>query len=178
MANKMYEYGTSPRKIDPEYYPRNTYGRKLREEKLREREERERKELEEKKKRKRALKLEKKIHHKNIALIIGMFLMLLAISYRNSLITERFNEIQNKKEELAQVEKSNEQTQVSIESSLNLENLEKNAKKELGMQKLDRNQKVYITLPKEDYTESATEEIKKNEQSSNWIKKLINKLFK
>lgn len=178
MANRMYEYETSPRKIAPEYYPKSTSSRKSREQRLKEREEREKQELEEKKKRKIALKLEKRVHHKNIALIVSMFLILLAISYRNSLITERFNEIQNKKEELAQVEKSNEQTQVSIESSLNLENLEKTAKKELGMQKLNNDQKVYITLPKEDYTESATEEITKNEESTNWFKKLINKLFK
>lgn len=178
MANRMYEYETSPRKTVPEYYPKSTSNRKSREQRLKEREEREKKELEEKKKRKIALKLEKRVHHKNIALIVSMFLILLAISYRNSLITERFNEIQNKKEELSQVEKSNEQTQVSIESSLNLENLEKTAKKELGMQKLKNDQKIYITLPKEDYTESATEEITENEESSNWFKKLINKLFK
>ena len=106
-----------------------------------------------------------------------MFLLLLTVSYRNSLITERFNEIQDKKKELAAVQKTNEQTEVSIESSLNLKNLEKSAKKKLGMQKLENNQKVYVTLPKEDYTESATQEIAEN-NDSNWIENLINKVFK
>ena len=173
MAN-MYQYGTSPRKIEPEYNPRRKTKKK---ETLKEKEERQKRELEEKKQKKMALKLEKRKHHKNIAIIIGMFLLLLTVSYRNSLITERFNEIQDKKKELAAVQKTNEQTEVSIESSLNLKNLEKSAKKKLGMQKLDNSQKVYVTLPKEDYTESATQEITENNNSS-WIENLVNKLFK
>ena len=123
------------------------------------------------------LKREKKIHYQNIAIIISMFLVLLTISYRNSLITEKFNQIQNKKQELSAIEKTNGQTEISIESSLNLKSLEKSAKKQLGMQKLDKDQKVYITLPKKDYTESATPEIE-TENNSNWLKDLFAKLFK
>lgn len=173
MAN-MYQYGTSPRKIEPEYNPKRKTKKR---ETLKEKEERQKRELEEKKQKKIALKLEKRKHHKNIVLILGMFLLLLTVSYRNSLITERFNEIQDKKKELAAVQKTNEQTEVSIESSLNLKNLENTAQSKLGMQKLENKQKVYITLPKEDYTESATHEIKE-ENSSSWIENLINKLFK
>ena len=103
---------------------------------------------------------------------------MLAISYRNSLITERFNEIQEKKQELSSIQKTNEQTQVSIESSLNLKNLENAAEEKLGMQKLENDQKVYITLPKQDYTESETEEIIEEEENLNWFQKIINNLFK
>ena len=53
----------------------------------------------------------------------------------------------------------------------------KTAKKKLGMQKLDNDQKVYVTLPKKDYTESATPEVE-TEQSSNWLKDLFAKFFK
>ncbi len=170
MARYAYQYETSPRKIQPEYNPKKKTKKKKSEEQ-------QIKELEEKKQRQKELKLEKRKHHKNIAVIIGIFLLLLTISYRNSLITEKFNEIQSKKSQLAAVEKSNGQTEVSIESSLNLNNIEKTAKKKLGMQKLDNDQKKYVSLPKKDYTESATPEIE-IELETNWFQKLISKLFK
>ena len=166
MARYAYQYETSPRKIQPEYNPKKKTKKKKSEEQ-------QIKELEEKKQRQKELKLEKRKHHKNIAVIIGIFLLLLTISYRNSLITEKFNEIQSKKSQLAAVEKSNGQTEVSIESS----NIEKTAKKKLGMQKLDNDQKKYVSLPKKDYTESATPEIE-IELETNWFQKLISKLFK
>lgn len=177
-----YQYETSPRKRQPEYDMRrkkdsNRYDRYKQQV---EEEERLKKELEEKKRKKMAIKLEKKKHHKNIALIIGGFLLLLAISYRNSLITERFNEIQSKKQELSAIQKTNEQTQVSIESSLNLKNVEQSAEEKLGMQKLDKEQKVYITLPKEDYTEPANDDLIKDsepEKELNIFQKILNKIF-
>ena len=50
------------------------------------------------------------MYHKNIVMILAVFLVLLAISYRNSLITEKFNEIQKKKTELSMIEKANGQS--------------------------------------------------------------------
>ena len=174
MALSNYEYGTSPRKIRPEYNPkRRNSKREL--EKIAE--EKEKRELEEKKKKKMKIKLEKRRHHKNIALIISGFLLLLAISYRNSLITEKFNEIRDIKKELAAVQKTNEQTEVSIESSLNLKSLEEIAKEKLGMQKLENSQKKYITLPKVDYTETASQEIVEETENENWLQRIINKIF-
>ena len=170
MAGGSYQYGTSPRKIQPEYSP------KKRQTKKKNPKQNKRIKAEEKK-RMEKLKKEKKIHYQNIAIIISMFLVLLTISYRNSLITEKFNQIQNKKEELSAIEKTNGQTEISIESSLNLKSLEKTAKKKLGMQKLDKDQKVYVTLPKKDYTESALPEVE-TENSSNWLKNIFTKLFK
>ena len=167
MAGRVYQYGTSPRKIQPEYNPNRKVTKKKKTKQIKEQEEQ----------RKKKIKLEKRRHHKNIALIIAMFLLLLTVSYRNSLITEKFKEIQNTKQELASIQKTNEQTEVAIESSLNLKNVEKAAKKKLGMQKLENSQKVYITLPKEDYTESATQEIVK-EETQNWFQKITIKLFK
>lgn len=41
------------------------------------------------------------------------------------------------------------------------------------MQKLNNSQTVYINLPKEDYVEPASEEIKK-ENDLNWFEKIIN----
>lgn len=163
---RSYQYGTSPRKIEPNYRPRKKTTQK--EKIIKANEEQQRINY---------LKAEKRRQHKNIAMIVGVFLILLAISYRNSLITERFNEIQDKKSELAAIEKTNGQLEVSIESSLNLGNVEKEAKKSLGMNKLSDKQKVYVTLPKKDYIETTTESIK-IEEDSNWFKSLINKIFK
>ena len=170
MAGSSYQYGTSPRKIQPEYNQKRKTTKKKnpKQNKKIKAEEKEKKEQ---------LKKEKKIHYQNIAIIISMFLVLLTISYRNSLITEKFNQIQNKKQELSAIEKTNGQTEISIESSLNLKSLEKTAKKKLGMQKLDKDQKVYVTLPKKDYTESALPEVE-TEQNSNWLKDLFTKFFK
>ena len=163
---RSYQYGTSPRKIEPNYRPRK---KTIQKEKVIK--------ANEEQQRLNNLKAEKRRHHKNIAIIVGVFLILLAISYRNSLITERFNEIQDKKSQLAAIEKTNGQLEVSIESSLNLGNVEKEAKKSLGMNKLSDKQKVYVTLPKKDYIESTTESIKIQDES-NWLQSLINKIFK
>ena len=163
---RSYQYGTSPRKIEPNYRPRKKTAKKEKIIKANEEQQRI-----------NSLKSEKKRHHKNIAMVVGIFLILLAISYRNSLITERFNEIQDKKSELAAIEKTNGQLEVSIEGSLNLNNVEKEAKKSLGMNKLSNDQKVFVTLPKKDYIESSTESVKIGEYS-NWFQSLMNKLFK
>ena len=182
MAGSMYQYGTSPRKIQPEYNPKNNpYRNPKRKQTNKKKTKQNNKNIKkikaEEKQRMEQLKKEKKIHYQNIAIIISMFLILLTISYRNSLITEKFNQIQNRKQELSALEKTNGQTEINIESSLNLKSLEKSAKKQLGMQKLENDQKVYITLPKKDYTESATPEIE-TENTSNWLKDLFAKLFK
>ena len=174
MAGNMYQYGTSPRKIQPEYNPKRKKTKKKNPKQIK----KSKAQIKvEEKQRMEQLKKEKKIHYQNIAIIISMFLVLLTISYRNSLITEKFNQIQNKKQELASIEKTNGQTEISIESSLNLKSVEKKAKKQLGMQKLDNNQKVYVSLPKKDYTESAIPEVK-TEESTNWFIELFSKLFK
>jgi len=163
---RSYQYGTSPRKIEPNYTPRKKTTQKEKNIKLNEEQQKI-----------NNLKAEKRRHHKNIAMIVGVFLILLAVSYRNSLITERFNEIQDKKRELAAIEKTNGQLEVSIESSLNLGNIEKEAKKSLGMNKLKDKQRVYVTLPKKDYIEATTESIK-IEEELNWLQSLINNIFK
>ena len=167
-----YEYGATPRKLEPEYGPRKTKKSK---------EEFEKQIKINEKQKKEAMKMEKKKHNKNVALVAAIFLILLTISYRSSLINERFNEIQNSKEKLASIQKTNGQLEVSIESSINLSNVEKSAKERLGMQKLDNGQKVYVTLDKKDYVEGSTENIDitsdSDKSSDTWYKKIINKIL-
>ena len=167
-----YEYGATPRKLEPEYGPRKTRKSK---------EEFERQLKINEKQKKEAMKMEKKKHNKNVALVAAIFLVLLTISYRSSLINERFNEIQNSKEKLASIQKTNGQLEVSIESSLNLSNVKNAAKDKLGMQELDNGQKVYVTLDKKDYVEGSKENIditaNSDETNDAWYKKIINKIL-
>ena len=169
MPKYNYEYGTTPRKLQPDYNPQKQKKNKKYQEQLKINE----------KQRRENMKLEKKKHNKNVAFIIAIFLILLAISYRSSLINERFSAIQKDKETLSALQKTNDQLEVSIESSLNLKNVEEVAKDKLGMQKLDNNQKVYVNLDKKDYVEASTEDIKiTNSEEKNWFMKIINNILK
>lgn len=77
---------------------------------------------------------------------------------------------------MASVKKENEQLEVNIENSLNINTVEKLAKEKLGMQKLTNKQTVYVTLPKKDYVESSTEEVIVEEEKS-WWEQIIDKIF-
>lgn len=164
MATK-YQYETSPRKLEPD----------IRKEKKRQNI-KVVKDLP-----KQDIKLskeQKKKHRKATLLVIAIFAVLFTISYRNTQINEKFNEIQNLRTELSSLQKENEQLQVTIENSLNLSNIEKQAKEKLGMQKLTNKQTVYVSLPKKDYIESATEKVEiSDNDDENWFQKLVDKIF-
>ena len=102
--------------------------------------------------------------------------ILLTISYRNSQINEKFNNVQTLKKQLSVLQKENEQLKVTIENGENLNNIEKEAKEKLGMQKLTNKQTVYVNLPKKDYVESPSEKVV-IEQNDNWLTKIVNKIF-
>ena len=155
-----YQYGTSPRKLEPRY---KTSKRKLEVIKN------------EPKKNQKNSKNAKKSKQSQLYLVIAIFALLVTISYRNSLINEEFNSMQNLKQELANVEKENKQLEIGIEGSLNLNNIEKIATEQLGMQKRSVDQTIYTELPKEDYVEAATEEIK--EEKASLFEKILN-IFK
>lgn len=164
MAYREYQYETSPRKLQPEYEPNKKKTVKRNVQKNVE----PRQNTNTKKQTKRKLKTEVKM----IVWILLGFAILCVISYRNSLINESFNEKEKLKQDLAVIQKENEQLQVSIENSLNLSNIEQAAKDKLGMQKLNNSQKIYVSLPKKDYIEATTEEIIFNEDTS-WFEQLL-----
>lgn len=165
MASSRYEYETSPRKLEPDLQRKKQSKKK----KLRVVEDLPRQEVHiSKEQRKRQIKL--------TFVVVGIFIILLTISYRNSQINEKFNQVQTLKKELSSLEKENEQLKVSIENSLNLNTIEKEAKEKLGMQKLTNKQTIYVTLPKKDYVEAASEEVVVEEEK-NWFEKLVDKIF-
>ncbi len=165
MARSRYEYETSPRKIDPNIQRRTQTKRK----KLKVVEDIPRQDV-------KLSKEQKKTQVQLTFMVIGIFILLLTISYRNSQINEKFNQTQILKRELSSLQKENEQLKVSIENSLNLNSIEKQAKEKLGMQKLTNKQTVYVTLPKKDYVESASVEIVV-EKEKNWFEQLVDKIF-
>lgn len=164
MAQAKYQYGTSPRKVDPNY-DRKRFPQKGKLEIV--------KELP-----KQQVKLSREQRKRQIKMTVtvaGLFLLLLTISCRNSQIDKKFDQIQEQKKQLATLQKENEQLKVNIENSLNLYNIEKVAKEELGMQRLSNRQTVYVTLPKKDYVESASEKVEIEEKS--WWEKIVDKIL-
>lgn len=165
MARSRYEYETSPRKLEPDVQRRRQSQKK----KLRVVEDLPRQDV-------KISKEQKKRQTKLTLIVVGIFILLLTISYRNSQINEKFNQVQNSKRELSSLQKENEQLKVSIENSLNLNTIEKLAKEKLGMQKLTNKQTVYINLPKKDYVESASEEIIV-EREKKWFEQFVERIF-
>lgn len=163
MARSGYQYETSPRKLEPDYRPQ----RRKKQTTVKQQKPNNNKDK----------KNEKSKKVKQTLKVFALFVVLVAISYRNSAINESFSKVQGLKSELAEIQKENEQLEVSIENSLNLNNIEQVAKEKLGMQKLTNRQTVYVELPKKDYVKSANEEIVVKEEKS-WIKSIIEKIFK
>jgi cell division protein FtsL len=165
MARSRYEYGTSPRKLEPDVQKRKQPQKK----KLKVVEDLPRQDVK--------ISKEQKIKQTKLTLVVvGIFILLLTISYRNSQINEKFNEVQTLKRELSSLQKENEQLEVTIENSLNLNTIEKLAKEKLGMQKLTNKQTIYVTLPKKDYVEAASEKIVTTEEK-NWFQQFVDKIF-
>lgn len=183
MAYNRYQYETSPRKLQTEYeprvkkYPKKSTAKKQqnRKEKIKQTEKITKAKIQPKinAKTKINVKPKMKSEAKVIIYVAIGFIILFAISYRNSLINERFSEIKELKANLAQVEKKNEQLEVNIENNLNLKTIEQSAKELLGMQKLETSQTVYVNLPKQDYVEPASEEIIEEQEISLW-EKIVN----
>lgn len=168
MAQARYQYGTSPRKVDPNYNRKSKKTTQKTHLKV----------IENQPKQQVKVSSEQRKKEIKMALtVLGVVLLLLTISCRNSLIDKKFNQIQEQKKSLAALQKENEQLKVSIENSLNLNNVEKVAKEELGMQKLTNKQIVYVTLPKKDYIESASEKVIIEEEEKNWFQKIVDKIF-
>lgn len=167
MANyryNRYQYETSPRKLEPEYEPIKEGYKKKKTSTI------------SKKANGKKQKAELKSHIKAIIYVLLIFTALFVISYRNSLINEKFNNNEGLKTQLSAIQKENEQLRVSLENNMNLTNIERLAEKKLGMQKLDNSQKVYISLDKRDYVESASEEVI-IEEETNWIDNILNILL-
>ncbi|MBO5349057.1 MAG: hypothetical protein J6A89_04495 [Clostridia bacterium] len=157
---KGYQFETSPKKLQPEYEP-NKEEQVSKSVKTKTTSKRANKSVKktEQAKNNKASKDEIKRRATFIAYIVFGFSVLFTISYRNSIINEKFNQKESLKAELTEIQKVNEQLEVSVENDLNLTSIEQLAKEKLGMSKLSNSQKVYVNLPKKEYVESQTQGI-------------------
>ena len=187
MAGRQYsyQYETSPRKIKPEYNkPRKNapqynkpktkaQPKKVTKKVTKKKEIDKEKKKQEEQKAKNALiaKTKFSVFIKCTILFAIMFFMI----YRNSKLSESFSQIQNLKAQITEIEKENDQIEISIQNSLNLNNIEQAAKELLGMQKLNNKQTSYITLSKKDYVEARTEKVIIEEETT-WFEGIIEKV--
>lgn len=157
-----YQYETSPRKLEPEYkrqqkkYPKKSTAPK-------------------KKLSTKAVKAKKRDRVRLVVSLVAIFASIFAISYRSSQIDEAFTKNEEMKQAYLELQKENDQMNVEIENSLNLANVEQQAKELLGMQKLSAKQTVYVNLPKKDYIQPATENVVEKKEDS-FIDSIMNKL--
>ena len=180
-----YQYETSPRKLKPEYKkPRknaNQYNKAKQKPKAKVSKAKKQEELnkakkkQEEQKAKNALiaKTKMAIFFKSAILFIIVFFML----FMNSRISESFSQIQNLKLQITELQKANDQLEINIQNSLNLNNVEQKAKELLGMQKLSNKQTSYISLSKKDFVEPRTEKVI-IEENIHWFDAMVEKLQK
>ena len=180
---KGYQFETSPRKLQPEYEPEEVKHIKKPEKVIKKTKKRIQADHPREGQVEQVRKISKEelnARVKFVCYVLFGFTVLFTISYRNSIINEKFNQKEALKYELADVQKINEQLEVGIENELNLTTVEKLAKEKLGMSKLSNSQKVYITLPKKEFVESNSENFivgkSENAHQSIWekIKKFLN----
>lgn len=171
MANNYYgyQYDTNPRKITPDYKktkPKKSTNNKKKAIKSNNtktsRNSQKKREVQVQKR--TNFKLKFAISLKTILIFAALFFIL----FRESQINEKFSKIQTLKSEVTTIQKENDQLEIGIQNSLNLNNIEQAAKEILGMQKLTKKQTVYIALPKKDYVEHRTEEVILDEEK-NWF---------
>lgn len=164
--NYGYQYDTNPRKIKPDYSrpKRNkTQMQKSKTTKSRNAKSNAKKTKQVKQTKQSKQKEQKKLQNKAKFSVfikcILLFAILFFVIFRNSQISESFAEIQSLKATISEIKKENNQLEINIQNSINLSNIEQQAKELLGMQKLNNKQIEYISLPKKDYTEPKAEEV-------------------
>ena len=163
MARTSYQYGTSPRKYEPEYTKIKTTKKINKSSKVNKP-----KNIETEKK----MKIdEKKKKANQIIVVLAIFAMLLTISYREIAIMEMFNEKKELEGQLAVIEKENGQVEKNIkevESTLDWNKIKQVATEELGMQ---TKAGIPLDLEKTDFVETKDQFI--IEEKTSVIEKIV-----
>lgn len=165
-----YQYETSPRKYEPEYVPVRKKTQKAKTGSTQKQTVKTKYQIQKEKK-----KVERKNHAKQIAVVLVIFGMLLAISYREIHIMEMFNNKKEMENQLALIQKENGQVEKDIkaeESKLDWNIIKQKATNELGMKEAN---KILVELDKKDNVEKDEKLIKEDDTS--FIEKIIEKLI-
>ena len=165
MPRTSYQYGTSPRKYEPEYTQRRTT--KITAKKPEAKRASKKSDAQRRIEQQRAKKAqEKKYKILQIAVVLAVFGMLLTVSYREISIMEMFNQKKDLENQLALIEKENGQVEKSIkeeESKLDWSKIRQRATDELGMQQKDV---IPVDLEKSDNVETSNKLLVEEEKTS------------
>jgi len=174
MPRASYQYGTSPRKYEPEYTPRTT-SRKTTKQTTNKKDVKKAPKKSEAKKRIEQQRAQKAKQRKSrtlqVVVVLAIFGMLLALSYREITIMEMFNQKKNLENQLSTIQKENGQIEKSIreeESKLNWNEIKQTASEQLGMQIKTA---VPVNLEKADNVETKNTFIK--EEETNFVEQII-----
>lgn len=163
MPRTSYQYGTSPRKYEPEYTNKRTKKSEVSSKKVSTTREEIKRNLE-KQRAKKAEERMKKI--KQVILVVTIFGMLLTVSYREISIMEMFNHKKDLESQLAVIEKENGQVEKNIkevESTLDWNKIKQVATEQLGMQSKAGKP---LDLEKTDFVETENKYIKEDKTSA------------
>lgn len=171
MPRTSYQYGTSPRKYEPEYTNKRT-AKKITTNKTRAKKTPQKSEAKKRIEKQKAKKAkERKSKTIQVIVVIAIFGMLLALSYREIAIMEMFNQKKELENQLSAIQKENGQIEKNIkeeESKLNWNEIKKTASEQLGMQ---IKTPTRVELEKSDNVEYVSKLIKEDE--TNWIEDII-----
>ena len=141
MPRASYQYGTSPRKYEPDYTTRTATKKSAKKRTTNKKNAQKISEKSEAKKRiekhREQKAKQKKSRTLQVVAVLVIFGMLLALSYREITIMEMFNQKKNLENQLATIQKENGQIEKSIreeESKLNWNDIKTTASEQLGMQ--------------------------------------------
>lgn len=185
MTNRQYsyQYETSPRKIKPDYNKPKRNIQQNNKPKPISKNSKRKTVANDNRKNKEEIKAKNSLIFKTklavIAKCVIFFVILFFMIFRNSKISESFSQIQILKASMTEIQKENDQLEINIQNSLNLNNIEQAAKELLGMQKLNNKQTVYINLSKKDYIEPRIEKVVIEEEKT-WLdnfKEKLNNIF-
>ena len=168
MTRNSYQYGTSPRKYEPDYTVVMNKNDTNKNTKIEEPKKNIKNNVE---KTKSKNIQEGKSRALQIVVVLAIFGMLLTVSYREISIMEMFNQKKSLENNLATIEKENGQVEKSIkevESTLDWNSIQQKATEQLGMQKKSG---TPVDLEKSDNVETTSKFIKS--EKSNFIEKVI-----
>lgn len=175
MPRASYQYGTSPRKYEPEYTIRtnkNKTTKKTTSNRANTKKQPKKSEAKKRIEKQRAKKVqERKSRTLQIIAVLAIFGMLLALSYREIAIMEMFNQKKDLENQLATIQKENGQVEKSLreeESKLNWNEIKQTATEQLGMQ---IKAAIPVDLEKTDNVETQNKFIKEDE--TNIIEEII-----
>ena len=176
MPRASYQYGTSPRKYEPEYTPRRTNAKTTKKATTNranaKKAETKKSDAKKRIQKQRTQKAEqRKSRTLQVVVVLAIFGMLLALSYREITIMEMFNQKKNLENQLSTIQKENGQVEKSIreeESKLNWNEIQQTASEQLGMQ---RKVAIPVDLEKADNVETTNKFIK--EEETNIIEDII-----